>query len=125
MDHLPLGILAGLAAAAVGAGAWALVSVLTGYQIGFMALGVGILVGYAVRAAGHGKRPVFGVAGAVLALLGCMAGNLLTIAVLGARQAGVETQTVLASLTPAMALELMQAGFSLMDLLFYAIAVYE
>jgi hypothetical protein len=73
------GFLAGAVAALVGAGAWALVTVLTGYQIGFMAIGVGFLVGLAVQFAGKGINKIFGVMGAALALVGCLFGNYLTI----------------------------------------------
>jgi hypothetical protein len=58
------GFLAGAVAALVGAGVWALVTVLTGYQIGFMAIGVGFLVGLAVQFAGKGINKIFGVMGA-------------------------------------------------------------
>ncbi len=78
-QNLVVGALAGLAAALVGAAIWAVVTALTQYQIGFMAIGVGFLVGFAVRAAGRGVDPVFGVVGAALALLGCVLGNLLMV----------------------------------------------
>lgn len=42
------GILGGLLGAALGAGLWALIVVLTEYEIGYMALGVGFLSGYGV-----------------------------------------------------------------------------
>src|SRR5882672_10328355 len=72
-ENLPMGFMAGLIAAAVGAGLWALVTILTGYQIGWMAVGVGFLVGWAVRAGGKGTHTVFGMMGAMLALGGCAA----------------------------------------------------
>jgi hypothetical protein len=77
--NLFLGILAGLVAAAIGAVLWMLVAVLTGMHIGFVALGVGILVGVAVRYAGHGRGIVFGIVGAVLTLVGCLGGEVLTV----------------------------------------------
>lgn len=124
-QNFVLGALAGAAAAAAGAAAWAAITVLTGYQIGFMAIGVGFLVGLAVRTAGKGVSAPFGVVGAVLALLGCGAGNLLAITALVAGHEGVAFADALRQLDVALARELLVAGFSPMDLLFYGIAVYE
>src|SRR5262245_66169208 len=76
-ENLPLGFMAGLLAAAVGAGLWALITIFVGFQIGWMAVGVGFLVGWAVRVAGKGRHRAFGIMGALLALSGCAVGNLL------------------------------------------------
>ena len=118
-------MLAGLAAAALGAGIWAAVTVVSGYQIGWMAVGIGFLVGYAVRAVGKGIDPVFSIAGAALSLLGCAIGNLLAVCGFVAQQEGMAFLEVLARLDVQLASQLMVASFNPMDLLFYAIAVYE
>jgi hypothetical protein len=70
---LLLGGLAGLAAAIVGAVIWAVITVTTDHQIGWMALGVGALVGFALRIGNGGKA--FGILGALFALFGCVLGN--------------------------------------------------
>ena len=77
--NLFLGILAGIVAAAVGAVIWMLVAVGAGMHIGYVALGVGALVGFAIRYAGHGQSIFFGIAGAVLTLIGCLGGEVLTV----------------------------------------------
>jgi hypothetical protein len=124
-QNLPMGVLAGLAAAAVGAGAWALVTVVTNYQIGWMAVGVGFLVGWAVRLAGKGTTTAFRIVGAVLSLGGCVAGNLLTGCVIAARHLDVPVTTFVGGLTPTIALDMLSVMFNPMDLLFYALAVYQ
>ena len=77
-QNLPRGVLFAGGAALVGAAIWALITVLTEYQIGFMAVGVGLLVGFAMRKGGQGIEPIYGIIGATLALFGCMLGNILT-----------------------------------------------
>jgi len=124
-QKLGAGIAAGAAAALLGAAAWAAITVATGYQIGFMAIGIGFLVGWAVRSAGKGVAKTFGIAGAVLALLGCAVGNLLAAVGLVAKQEGIPFFDLLSGLSPEVAIELMRATFSPIDLLFYGIAVYE
>lgn len=124
-QNLLLGVLGGLAAAAVGAGLWAGITVLTGWQIGFMAVGVGFLVGVVVRFLGRGVTSIFGVVGGALALLGCAVGNLLAVTALAAAGEGISLLDALPMLTPELISELMVATFSPMDLVFYGIAVYE
>ena len=59
-----VGALAGLVAAITGAIVWAILTVTTECQIGWMALGVGALVGFALRIGNGGK--LFGIMGAFL-----------------------------------------------------------
>jgi hypothetical protein len=124
-ENLPLAVIAGTAAAAVGAGLWMGITVATGYQIGFMAIGVGLLVAFSVRAAGRGLTMPFQIVGATLALLGCLFGNFLTLVWYIADYEGMGFGEVLAQLDPAAIPALMIDTFSGMDLLFYALAVYE
>ena len=124
-ENLPMGFMAGLVAAAVGAGLWAIVTVVTGYQIGWMAVGIGFLVGIAVRAAGKGTTTAFGVLGAALALSGCLVGNLLTGCIVLSRELDVSLLALSTRLTPDITMELMKAMFSPIDLLFYALAIWQ
>ena len=121
-QNLLTGAAAGAVAAVIGAVLWAVITNATGYQIGFMAIGVGFLVGYAVRIAGKGIDQTFGFVGAALALLGCVAGNVLAIIAVIASEEGVAYGDVWSQYDLIAA---MSAWFSPIDLLFYGIAVYE
>ena len=123
--NLPVALLAGAAAAAVGATLWALITVFSGMQIGWMAIGIGFLVGYAVRFFGKGSDPSFQILGALLSLAGCLAGNLLAACIFASQQQHLPLTGILLSLTPSLAVRLIVDTFSGMDLLFYGIAVYE
>lgn len=123
-QNLPMAVLAGALASVAGAGLWAFVTMLTGYQIGWMAIGVGFLVGWAVRLAGRGGAMVFGVVGAAFALLGCLLGNFLSLVDGVGAIEGLGFFETLGLLDYAMVPELMAATFHPMDLLFYALAVY-
>ena len=123
-QNLVMGFLYGLFAALAGAGVWAGATIATGYQIGWLAVGIGFLVGVAVRAGGKGVDPVYGVVGAALSLFGCALGNLITVAWFVSQEFGVPLSEVLSSMDPAMAIEMMSTTFQLMDLLFYGLAVY-
>lgn len=117
--------MAAAVAALIGASLWAAVTVATEYQIGWMAVGVGVLVGFAVRYAGKGTTQPFAITGAGFALLGCVLGNLLSTVGFISIQESLPFFEMLARVDLAIAVELIQATFSPMDLLFYAIAVYE
>jgi hypothetical protein len=119
------GFLAGGAAALAGAGVWAVITVLTGYQIGFMAIGIGFLVGLAVQFVGKGINKIFGVMGATLALIGCLLGNYFTVVHFVGEAEGLGFFDTLTRISPAAIPELMALTFSPMDLVFYGIAVYE
>ena len=66
-QNLGLGLLGGVIGAALGALAWAAVTALTQFQIGWMSIGVGFLTGVGVRILGKGVDKVFGYVGAALA----------------------------------------------------------
>jgi len=123
-QNLGLGIIGGAIAAVLAAIIWAAISVFTGYQIGWMAIGVGFLVGAAVRVFGRGIDRPFGIAGAILSLAGCLIGNFLSGAYFFAQAAELPLPDALAILTkvPSLALELMAVTFSPRDIVFYIFA---
>lgn len=124
-QNLGLGIVGGLCAAMVGALVWAGITWKTGYQFGVMAIGIGFLVGFAVRLAGRGIDRSFAYAGAVLAFLGVVMGNLLAAAIAVADATGVSISHVLRLLDVSSSFQLLRITFRPMDLLFYGFAVYE
>lgn len=124
--NLLMGLIGGVIAMLVGAIIWGAVTYFTKYQIGWMAIGVGFLVGFSVKLLGKGKSMIFGISAAVLSLLGCVLGNLLVYSGIIAREEGVSFLEVffVLLLTPAAALEVFTIAFDFMDILFYAIAAY-
>ena len=124
-QNLGLGILGGAIGAALGAISWGALTVLThGWQIGWMAVGVGFLTGFFVRTLGKGMDRIFGVVGAVFALAGCVAGNLLTIVIAQAAYFHVSPMDVAGQLTLANSWQALKDNFNVIDLLFYAFALY-
>ena len=116
---------AGIGAAVLGAVAWAIVTVATGMQLGLMAIAVGYIVGRAIRAVGHGVEPKFGYLGAACALIGCVAGNVLSDIGFYAKVRHIGFGQALGDIDMALLTKLADPAAHPMDLLFYAIAVYE
>jgi antitoxin component YwqK of YwqJK toxin-antitoxin module len=115
-------LLGGSLVAMIGALGWAFATAMTGFQAIYMALGVGLLVGIAVRYFGAGINRVFGVLAALLALAGSLAGNYLS-------QSGFPEEANLASilrvpeyLQPDVMISSIRDTFVPLDLLYYGLA---
>ena len=120
-----LAVVGGLSAAMLGGILWAAITVATNYQIGYMAIAVGLLVGFSVRYFGAGVDQYFGYIGAVLALIGCAFGNLLSQVIFAADAEGVGYMDIMVLLNFDLIVLIFSETFSPMDVLFYAIAAYE
>lgn len=123
-QNLPLGILGGAVGGLLGAVIWAAVTYFTEYQIGWLAVGVGFLAGFGVRLLGKGIDRRFGIAGAVIALVGVFLGNILANFGFLAKFNDMSYLDVLLHFKYEMLFELMAETFNVMDLLFYGIAIY-
>ncbi len=71
-------LLAAAIGAFVGAVIWAVIAATTGYEVGWVAWGIGALVGFGAKIAGGGGKPV-AVACAGLALLGIFGGKMMAV----------------------------------------------
>ncbi len=118
-------VIGGLASVLISAIIWAVITVVTQYQIGFMAIGVGFVVGYAVQFFGAGIDQKFGILGAVLSLFGCILGNLFSQVGFIANEHALGYFETLTYLNFGLIVEIFTESFSPMDLVFYGIAIYE
>lgn len=124
-QNLSMAIIGGIVACLVGALLWALITVVTEYQIGYMAIAVGFIVGYSVRYLGKGIDQVYGIMGAGLALLGCLLGNFFSLVGFAANAENLGYLETLSSIDYSLIPTIMTETFNPMDLLFYGFAVYE
>lgn len=124
-QSLPLASLAGITAGLAGAILWGAISVATGYQIGYLAIAIGALVGFSIRYFGKGIDPVFGVTGAALAVLSCFVGNFFSIIGVLANQESLGYLETFLSFDYAYFVPVMSETFSPVDLFFYGLAGYE
>lgn len=119
------GLIVGALVGIVGAIIWAAISIATEYQIGYLALAIGAGVGYSIRLVGKGIQPIFGIWGAVIALLSVLLGNILTTLGFVGIYMEMDFFTLLQNLDFSHLPEMMIETFSPIDLLFYGIATYE
>lgn len=73
-----MAIIGGLSAAIICLIIWVTITVLTRHQVPFMALLIGAGVGYAVLKCGKSETPAYGILSAILSLLACLFGNIIS-----------------------------------------------
>jgi hypothetical protein len=116
------GIAVALVAALAGAIGWAIITATSGYRIGLVAVGIGFLVGFAIERFGGGD-PKLPVAGAVIALLGCLLGDLFADAHVIAKNSHLGIVDEIRH--PHDVWSAYTHAFRAFDAVFYAIAAYE
>lgn len=124
-QNLPMGVISGLIAGLVGAVLWGLITVATGYQIGYMAIAIGAGVGFSMRHFGKGMDQIFGIAGGLIAVLSCALGNFLSLIGFAAEAEGYGYFETLMLFDYAYFIPVMTDTFGAMDILFYGFAAYE
>lgn len=118
-----LGFIGGVIGALLGAVLWGGIIALTHWQIGVFAIAVGFFAGFGVRILGNGSSVAFGVVGAVLAMLGCLVGEILSVAFIMAQQMEISFVEALDYQDEIVAF-IIKESFSMYDIVFYAIAMY-
>ena len=116
---------AGFAAMLGGAVLWALVTVITHLELGLMAIVVGFLVGLGIQKVRKRPNTNFGILGAVLAFAGCLLGNAFSFIAIAAQQSSAPFLDTILNVSVMGLLSAMTDNFEAMDLVFYAIAIYE
>ncbi len=104
---------------------WAIITVATKHQIGYMAIGVGFLVGLTVRFFGAGIDKIYGIIGALFALFGCLLGNLFSQIGFISIEQSIGIVDVVSLLKLELIPEIIAQSFQPVDLLFYGFALYE
>ncbi|GAA0605654.1 hypothetical protein [Streptomyces crystallinus] len=121
-DNLAGGLVVAIVAAVVSAVAYGALVGATEHQIGYAAIGVGFLIGWASGKVG-GRNPALPVLSAVLALGAVYAGQLVGEAVLGSKQLPVSTSELLFEHL-SLVNEAWKADADAMTFLFFAIAAF-
>ncbi len=124
-QNFPMAVLGGVLASIVCVFIWAMITVATKYQITYMAIGVGIAVGFTVQKFGKGLTPVYGILGAGLALIACFCGNIISyMCFIADEYEGYSYINAISDLNWDISMNIALETFHPMDLLFYGLALY-
>lgn len=118
-----LSIILGLALGIVGAAIWALITKVTGYNLGIIAIVVGFLVAFGFRLGGLTSNMTMGIIAAVIAFFSVLLGNVFTIFMQVADYFDVSLLEVVQLFDYAKLPEVILESSSPIDLLFYFIAL--
>lgn len=124
-QNLGLGIGTSFLVGLLGAALWAVITVATEFQIGYMALAIGAGVGYTMRYFGKGIDQIYGISGALIAVVSCFIGNFLSLIGFVANSESLGYIETLVGIDYSLVPTAMKESFSFMDILFYGIAGYE
>jgi len=114
----------GLLAAGAGALAWAAIASAANAPVPWMALGIGVLVGGAVRILGRGSDRSFGCLGVGLSLFSCLLGTCLGNCAIVARDVELSLTSLLTQISPGTLPRLIVATFHPLDILLCGLALY-
>jgi len=117
------GILAGVLTGLAGASLWCVFTVVTGWQISYLAMLIGAGVGFAFAMFGKIVEKKFAYLSAFIALLSVVFGNFLTIIALIASYYDLNFFEVLGSVDFSYIPEVLIESFHVMDVLFYGVAM--
>ena len=123
-QNMKLAILGGLSAFLFCSVLWALLTRITDYQVGYMAIGIGLIVGFAVRYSGRGYHWKFGLIGAIYSVLSIIVGNLIMVAQYISHTENIPHFDVIITVYFEIILAIILSLFESIDILFYGIAMY-
>jgi hypothetical protein len=123
-QNLMLAVAGGAIGALLGAVIWAAVTYFTEYQIGWMAIIVGYLVGFGTSRLGKGLDKIYAITGGVISLFGVALGNFLASMGYVAKAMEMNYLDTMLSFDYSMTFELLKATFTPTDILFYILAIY-
>lgn len=115
-------VLAGAIAAILSAVIWATIAYLTDYQIGWVAIILGCLVGQSVRRFGKGSDLRFRVIGLVSSLSGIFLGNAMIVSLLFHRMLEIPLMDVLPLLGDSQFYAMIAEMTTILDAVFYLVA---
>jgi hypothetical protein len=124
-QNLVAGTAAALVAGLIGAAVWAGIGYAFEIQIGWLAIGIGALVGMAMRIFGKGVQMHLPVIAGGIALLSVVLGNLLTTFAFVAKAHSVTLLEVAGGFDYSYLGAVMAETFSFMDVLFYGLAIWQ
>lgn len=118
-------LIVGIVVGILGALLWGVITVITGYQIGYMAIAIGAAIGISMRYFGKGIDQIFGITGGIIAIISCFLGNFFSIIGFAADSGGFSYLDTFSQIEYSQIIPIMSSTFSVMDLFFYGIAAYE
>jgi hypothetical protein len=117
-------VLAGGGAALAGASLWMMLVVALHLRLGFLAIGIGVFVGAAVRQAARGRSEIFGVIAMFAAVFGCVLGDIAAGVLIRSDLAQVPVTLILKHAGFRYYREVFGSMITVRDVVFYCLALF-
>lgn len=104
---------------------WGCLSCVLGYHLGFLVVPIGSIVGSVIRHVGKSSDEKFAYLGAFVALLVCVAGNLLVECVQISMMYNVQVLDLVRQMTFNNALRILSEHSQVIDVVLYGLALYR
>ncbi|WP_196894770.1 hypothetical protein [Aureivirga marina] len=124
-QNFSLGLMTSIITGTICAILWGIITVATGFQIGYMAIAIGAAVGFTNRFFGKGIEQVYGIYGAIIAILSCFLGNILSIIGFAAHGADLGYFEAFILIDFGKLFDIVGDTFGFVDVFFFAIAGIE
>ena len=123
-DQNPFGaLIGGIAGVILSTTVWAIVVSVYKLELDIVAISVGFIVGYMVKILGRGVTPVYGIAGVIFTLAGCISGRIVSAIIVSNAEPLTSVLTRIIKLDSGTAVYYLESTFKSSDLIFYLIAL--
>lgn len=102
---------------------WIGIAAYTGQTMGYLAVATGAGTGYTIQVFGKGIRATFVILAFVLALVACVAGNILAVVLIESVDHQMPVTDILGVMTPRAVTDFIVVNMGLIDLAFWILAV--
>jgi phosphate/sulfate permease len=116
-------LISGLIATILAAGIYAVIAVVAGYSVSYMAIALGAFVGFTIQFLGRGIESRYAVLASILAVFGCVLGNFFAGLILLARNYGESASDIASQITFQSLVDSTVSGFRPLTILFWLLAV--
>lgn len=128
-DTLPQGsitkaIIGGALFGLIGSTMWASVAYFTNYKIGWLAIGIGFIVGIGIRFMGKGSGEKYKLIGAAIALLSCIVGDYFTVVAFASKEMNEGLLDAFSAIPLTQLPEIIKLSFTPMDIVFYGLSAW-
>ncbi len=116
-------ILAGSIAAILAATFWGVLAASTGFVVSYMAIGVGVFIGFTVQLGGRGIDNKFAVLASALAVASCVSGNVAAALIYEAQVYQIPVSQILSEIDVELVIDFLREDLQFTDIIFWILAM--
>ncbi|RLA30982.1 MAG: hypothetical protein DRR11_10755 [Gammaproteobacteria bacterium] len=116
-------LISGLIATILAASIYAVIAIVAGYTVSYLAIGLGAFIGFTIQFLGRGIESRYTVLASILAIVGCVLGNFFAELIPLARVYGQSASDIASQITFQSLVDFTVSSFRPLTILFWLLAV--